>query len=77
MTLNIEQEQFLDCPIELLSASSYFKQKSRMLKFYTIREIADQGWGELLKKEGFCYDWFNELIKLLESKGLLDLLEKD
>ncbi len=43
--------------------------------FYTIKEITDLGWGKVLKMENFCYDWFNELVRLLKSKGLLDLLE--
>ncbi len=62
-------------PISGLEVSEYFKEKSKQMGFYTIKEITDLGWGKVLKMENFCYDWFNELVRLLKSKGLLDLLE--
>jgi len=66
---------FIYLPISGLEVSEYFKEKSKQMGFYTIKEITDLGWGKVLKMENFCYDWFNELVRLLKSKGLLDLLE--
>jgi hypothetical protein len=72
---NLNNEEFIDLLIEQLPVSDYFKSKSIELGFSTLREITDIGWGKLLKKEKFCYSWFNELVRLLKVRGLLALLE--
>lgn len=70
-----DNKEFIYLPISGLEVSDYFKEKSKQMGFYTIKEITDLGWGKVLKMDHFCYDWFNELVRLLKSKGLLDLLE--
>ncbi|RAJ28081.1 hypothetical protein LY11_03401 [Pedobacter cryoconitis] len=68
-------EGFIDLLIDQLPVSEYFKMKSAELGFSTLRDITDVGWGKLMKRENFCYSWFNELVRLLKGRGLLDLLE--
>lgn len=68
-------EGFIDLLIAQLPVSEYFKEKSNELGFATLKEITDVGWGKLMKRDNFCYTWFNELVRLLKSRGLLDLLE--
>lgn len=68
-------EGFIDLLIDQLPVSEYFKKKSAELGFSTLRDITDVGWGKLMKNENFCYSWFNELVRLLKGRGLLDLLE--
>lgn len=73
---NVKKDiEFIGLPISGLEVSDYFKEKSQQMGFNTIREITDLGWGKVLKMDNFCYEWFNELVRLLKSKGLLDLLE--
>lgn len=71
----MEDREFLDLPIDDLTVSDYFKKKSKEMEFNSIREITDLGWGKVLKMDNFCYEWFNELVRLLKGKGLLYLLE--
>ena len=68
-------EGFIDLIIDQLPVSDHFKSKSAQLGFSTLRDITDVGWGKLMKRENFCYSWFNELVRLLKARGLLDLLE--
>lgn len=68
-------EGFHDRAIDQLPVSDHFKNKSVELGFSTIRNITDLGWGKVMKIDGFCYSWFNELVKLLKNQGLLELLE--
>jgi hypothetical protein len=75
MDENKKDREFLDLPISGLAVSDYFKEKSRQMEFETIRQITVLGWGKLLTMDNFCYGWFNELVRLLKSKGLLDDLE--
>lgn len=70
-----DNEGFIDLLIEQLPVSEDFKKKSAELGFSTLRDITEVGWGKLLKRENFCYSWFNELVRLLKGRGLLDLLE--
>lgn len=71
-----KHEHFLDTPIDDLTVSSSFKLTSKNLEFKTIREMTDKGWGEILEMNGFCYDWFDELVRMLQSRAMLALLEK-
>lgn len=68
-------EVFIDLLIDQLPVTDNFKKKSFELGFSTIRDITDVGWGKLLKLDGFCYSWFNELVRLLKNRDLLELLE--
>lgn len=68
-------EGFIDLLIDQLPVTDNFKKKSLELGFSTIRDITDVGWGKLLKLDGFCYSWFNELVRLLKNRDLLELLE--
>ncbi|RLJ77364.1 hypothetical protein BCL90_2449 [Pedobacter alluvionis] len=68
-------EEFIDLLIDQLPVSDSFKLKSVELGFSTLRDITNVGWGKLMKLDGFCYTWFNELVKLLNRRGLLELLE--
>lgn len=70
-------ERFLDTLIDDLTVSSSFKVTSKNLGFRTIREMTDKGWGALLKMDGFCYDCFNELVTLLQNRGMLGMLERN
>lgn len=65
----------LDTPIAKLALTEDFKKKSAELGFITIRQMTDKGWGELLIMDGFCYTWFNELVRFLKSHDLLHYLE--
>lgn len=66
---------FLDAPIDELSVSDEFKQISKKLGFTSLRQTTDLGWGKLLRMKDFDYGWFNELVRLLKSEGLLAMLE--
>ena len=72
---NQDNEGFIDLLIEQLPVSEHFKEKSVEMGFSTLRDITDIGWGKLLKRDKFCYSWFNELVRLLKVQGLLGLLE--
>lgn len=62
--------------IEELRLTDAFVERSREMGFSTLGEMADVGWGELHKVRGFGYDWFDELVKFLDTRGLLHYLER-
>lgn len=66
---------FLDVPIDELAVSDEFKRLSKKLGFTSLRQTTDLGWGKLLQMKNFDYGWFNELVRLLKSEGLLTMLE--
>ena len=70
------KHEILDIPIEKLEVSTFFKEVSERLGFETLRPMTDAGWGKLLQMEGFDYEWFNELVRVLKKAGILKLLEK-
>ncbi|SEN95951.1 hypothetical protein SAMN05216436_12663 [bacterium A37T11] len=63
-------------PIADLPVSKSFNDESRRLGFFTLKEITDAGWHQLLKMEGFSYWWLNELVTLLERHKLIHMLGK-
>lgn len=63
-------------PIAELRLSDAFIAKSGEMGLATIGEIADVGWGRLHQMEGFSYDWFDELVRFMDSRGLLHYLER-
>ena len=71
-----EDNKLLDIPVEELEVSDYFKEVSEKMGFKTLRPMTDAGWGKLLKMKGFNYEWFDELVHLLDKAGILQLLQR-
>lgn len=65
----------LDTKLSELQVSREFVNLSKVMGFENIRQMTDLGWGKLAEMPGFDYGWFNELVRLLDSDGLLQLLE--
>ena len=62
-------------PIEQLDLSVECIEYSKFLGFRNLAELTGKGWGFLQSMEGFNYIWFNEIVRFLGAKGLLNLLE--
>lgn len=75
-TTNTNDKNVLDCPLRELNLTEYFVNKSADMGYSTIREITNCGPGNLATKKGFCYTWYNELVRFLKGIGQLHLLEE-
>ncbi len=65
----------IDEQITKLELSDCFKQKCRDMGFERLRDIIEVLPSELLSREDFDYDWFEELVTYLSERKLLYLLQ--
>ena len=70
------KQKILNQKITELPFTEEFKSVSQKLCFNTIGEMLDKPAAELLELEGFTYHLLQELIQLLEEKGLANLLKE-
>ena len=70
------KEQILQTPIEQLDLNAECKSNLKELGISTLQEFINKGWKWLLEQEAFDYVRFNMVIRFLDEKGLLHLLER-
>ena len=68
--------QILEQPIEAIELSNDCRLYLKGQGFCNLKEVIAKGWGGLRKMDDFDYLKFNELIRFLDSKNLLALLER-
>jgi len=68
--------QILEQPIEAIAVSDSCKLYLKGQGFNNLKEVISQGWDGLRKMENFDYIRFNEIIRFLDTKNLLPLMER-
>ncbi len=69
------RDMILTMPFDQLGLSKECLESLRDMKLYCLQEFIDKGWQSMRDTAGFNYRHFNEVIKLLNEKGLLHLME--
>ncbi len=68
--------QILEQPIDAIEVSNDCRMYLKGQGFNNLKEVIAKGWGGLRKMDGFDYLKFNEIIRFLDSKNLLALMER-
>ena len=69
------KDKILQTPIEQLDLNGDCKANLKRLGISTLQEFINRGWQWLRQQDDFDYVRFNMVIKFLDEKGLLYLLE--
>jgi hypothetical protein len=71
----MDEKSFINQPISGLGLSNDFLKTSEKMAFGTIAEILKVDPVDLLKRDGFNYNWLGELIEFLTKHQLLHILQ--
>ena len=77
MRKNNGKQPILNKDITLISTSEEFLEMARKNYFRTLNDILENKVNDLLKKPLFNYRMLSELGSILQSYGLLDLLDEE
>ena len=65
-----------DITLTSLDIDSGFIKQAKSMGLQTLGDIMRTGLPELQKKKGFNYIWYADMLKLLQSRGLLEEFER-
>ena len=75
LPIEIPNDQVMHVPIKKLGLSKEFNMQCKVMGFETLNDVILTGPKQLLEKNGFSYTWLGELVKYLNKRKLLHLLQ--